>query len=60
VQWCLWRFGLLDQSGIDGTIGSKSEAALKTAQKRLGLSVDGIAGKNTREKFKIALEGAVI
>ena len=50
----------MDQSGIDGTIGSKSEAALKTAQKRLGLSVDGIAGKNTREKFKIALEGAVI
>ncbi len=60
VQWCLWRFGLLDQSGIDGIIGSKSEAALKTAQKRLGLSVDGIAGRNTREKFKIALEGVVI
>lgn len=56
VQWCLWRFGLLEQSGIDGIIGLKSEAAIRTAQERLGLSVDGIVGKNTREKFKIVLE----
>lgn len=56
VQWCLWRFGLLEQSGIDGVIGAKSEAAIRTAQGRLGLVIDGIVGKNTREKFVIALE----
>lgn len=56
VQWCLWRFGLLEQSGIDGVIGIKSEAAIKIAQERLGAVVDGIVGKNTREKFKIAIE----
>ncbi|MDE5695791.1 MAG: peptidoglycan-binding protein, partial [Lachnospiraceae bacterium] len=43
-------------SGIDGVIGIKSEAAIKIAQGRLGLVVDGIVGKNTREKFKIAIE----
>ena len=32
VQWCLWRFGLLEQSGIDGVIGIKSDAAIKIAQ----------------------------
>lgn len=52
VQWYLWHFGLLDQSGIDGVIGPKSEAAIRTAQKRLGLAVDGIVGQNTRQKFK--------
>lgn len=55
VQWCLWRFGLLDQSGIDGVIGSKSEAAIRTAQERLGLATDGIVGRNTRQKFKQVL-----
>lgn len=54
VQWCLWRFGLLDQSGIDGVIGAKSETAIKTAQERLGLATDGIVGRNTRQKFKQA------
>lgn len=56
VQWCLWRFGLLDKTGIDGVIGSKSEAAIKTAQGRLGLAVDGIVGKNTRKRFKAAIK----
>lgn len=56
VQWCLWRFGLLEQSGIDGVIGIKSDAAIKIAQERLGVVADGIVGKNTREKFKIAIE----
>ena len=55
VQWCLWRFGLLDKSGIDGVIGLKSDAAIRTAQGRLGLVVDGIVGKNTREKFKLTI-----
>lgn len=52
VQWCLWRFGLLDKVGIDGVIGSKSEEAISVAQKRLGLKVDGIVGNNTRQTFK--------
>ncbi|MDE7204845.1 MAG: peptidoglycan-binding protein, partial [Lachnospiraceae bacterium] len=40
---------------IDGVIGLKSEAAIRTAQGRLGLTVDGIVGRNTRHKFKIVL-----
>ncbi len=55
VQWCLWRFGLLAKSGIDGVIGSKSVAAINIAQERLGLTVDGIVGKNTRKIFKEVL-----
>ncbi len=51
VQWCLWRFGLLRKSEIDGIIGSKSEAAIKTAQERLGLKKDGIVGELTRKTF---------
>ena len=51
VQWCLWRFGLLAKSGIDGVIGSKSVAAIKVAQKRLGLNDDGIVGEITRSTF---------
>lgn len=52
VQWCLWRFGLLEEAGIDGTIGTMSEAAIKTAQTRLGLTADGIVGKKTCQTFK--------
>lgn len=56
VQWCLWRFGLLEKSGIDGVIGSKSVAAIKIAQARLGIKVDGIVGKNTRMAFNSVLD----
>ncbi len=52
VQWCLWRFGLLDKAGIDGVIGSHSESAIKVAQERLGIGVDGIVGNITRNTFK--------
>lgn len=54
VQWCLWRFGLLEKAGIDGVIGSKSDMAIREAQCRLGLAADGIVGKNTRQTFKQA------
>ena len=56
VQWCLWRFGLLEKSGIDGVIGTKSVTAIKTAQKRLGLNSDGIVGDITRRTFKSVFE----
>ena len=52
VQWYLWRFGLLEKAGIDGVIGSKSDMAIREAQRRLGLAVDGIVGKATRETWK--------
>lgn len=59
VQWHLWRFGLLvDEHGIpdatliDGYWGAKSDAALRKAQRRLGLVVDGCVGSNTRNKFE--------
>lgn len=51
VQWYLWRFGLLDKNGIDGVIGSKSDTAIREAQRRLGLADDGIVGEITRRTF---------
>lgn len=57
VQWFLWRFGLITKKEIDGIIGNKSYKAIKTAQERLGLEVDGIVGKNTRNVFKEACKG---
>ena len=56
VQWCLWRFGLLTEAEIDGVIGSESVAAIKIAQARLRLNVDGIVGKNTRMAFNTVLD----
>ena len=52
VQWFLWRFGLINKSGIDGIFGVNTQSAIKEAQKRLGLNEDGIVGKTTRETFK--------
>lgn len=52
VQWYLWRFGLLQKSEIDGTIGKKSDAGIREAQRRLGLTADGIVGKASRALWK--------
>lgn len=52
VQWYLWRFGLLQKEEIDGNIGKKSDAAIREAQRRLGLAVDGIVGKASRALWK--------
>lgn len=59
VQWHLWRFGLfVDENGIpdatliDGYWGAKSDMALREAQRRLGLVVDGCLGPKTRNKFE--------
>ena len=52
TQWYLWRFGLIDQSGIDGDIGPISDAAIREAQRRLGLKDDGAVGPVTKSVFK--------
>lgn len=52
VQWYLWRFGLLRKDDIDGAIGKKSDVAIREAQRRLGLTVDGSVGKVTRAVWK--------
>lgn len=52
VQWYLWRFGLLQKDEIDGIIGKKSDAAIREAQRKLGLAVDGIVGKTSRALWK--------
>lgn len=51
-QWYLWRFGLIDESGIDGIFGIKTNAAVKESQKRLGTVADGIVGKITRALYR--------
>lgn len=52
VQWYLWRFGLINKSGIDGIFGVNTNTAVKEAQKRLGLLPDGNIGPDTRNAWK--------
>lgn len=52
VQWYLWRFGLIDQAGIDGIFGNNTDMAVREAQKRLGLNQDGKVGPKTRQTWK--------
>ena len=52
VQWYLWRFGIMDKSGIDGIFGNKTDAAVREAQKRLKLKQDGKVGPETRKAWK--------
>lgn len=52
AQWCLWRFGLIEKTGIDGIFGVNTQAAVKEAQKRLGLDDDGIVGPVTKSIWK--------
>lgn len=42
---------------VDGDFGSKTEAALEKFQKKYGLVVDGIYGKNSYNKMKSVLNG---
>lgn len=62
VQWYLWKFGLLlnskgvlSEANIDGKFGVLTEQAVKEAQKRLGLTIDGKVGAETRAAFKKVL-----
>lgn len=52
VQWYLWRFGLINKSGIDGIFGINTYSAVVQAQKKLGLAADGIVGKRTKDTLK--------
>lgn len=52
VQWYLWRFGLLQKEEIDSIIGKASDAGIREAQRRWGLTVDGIVGKASRALWK--------
>lgn len=46
VQWWLRMWG--SDIEIDGSFGAKTEAAVRAHQKKLGLTVDGIAGTKTK------------
>jgi peptidoglycan hydrolase-like protein with peptidoglycan-binding domain len=56
--WYLWRFGYLTTNGqpdstlINGVYGKDTAEIVKTVQKLLGLTADGIVGKQTRSVFK--------
>ena len=59
VQWYCWRFGcLLDSKGqpdiseIDGIFGSKTLAAVKEAQRRLGMPQTGVVKTADRAVWK--------
>lgn len=52
TQWCLWRFGLISEDSIDGVFGVNTNAAVKEAQKRLGLNPNGIVESITKNTFK--------
>jgi len=48
VRWVQWWLQLWDYGvSIDGVCGSKTEAAIEDFQKRLGLTVDRLAGNKT-------------
>lgn len=54
IQYALNELGY-GNSGtqkVDGIFGSQTKTAVKKFQKAMGISADGIVGKNTRAKFK--------
>lgn len=54
LQWCLNR--LIDAKlAVDGNFGPATEEAVKLFQKKTGLTVDGIAGRNTWNMIKAKL-----
>lgn len=56
IQIALKNVGYYDGK-IDGKIGPRSRAAIKQFQKDMGLKVDGVAGRQTKEKLAKYLEG---
>ena len=57
VQWHLAQLGYLSSSGVDGSFGSGTLAAVKQFQKDKGLTVDGLVGSGTRSALKNAVGG---
>lgn len=57
VQWHLAQLGYLSTSGVDGSFGSGTLAAVKQFQTDKGLTVDGLVGSGTRTALKNAVGG---
>ncbi len=56
LQWYLNRLGYLDTpSEIDGIFGSRTQAAVESFQRDIGLRVDGLVGPVTRAALIAAL-----
>ena len=55
IQYALNQLGYGNSgtSKVDGIFGSGTQKAVKAFQKAMGISADGIVGKNTRAKFKL-------
>lgn len=54
IQYALNQLGYGNSGtkSVDGKFGSGTKSAVKKFQKAMGISADGIVGKNTRAKFK--------
>jgi peptidoglycan hydrolase-like protein with peptidoglycan-binding domain len=50
IQEALKNSGYYDGE-IDGKVGQKTKEAIRQFQKNMGLKVDGVAGRNTKEKL---------
>lgn len=55
IQYALNELGYGNSgtSKVDGIFGSGTKSAVRAFQKAMGISADGIVGKNTRAKFKL-------
>lgn len=55
IQYALNQLGYGNSGtkSIDGIFGSGTVSAVKAFQRAMGISADGIVGKNTRAKFKL-------
>lgn len=56
VQLALWRSGFLNQ-GVDGIFGGQTKSAVIAFQRAMGLTPDGIVGKNTFNALRPYLVG---
>lgn len=54
IQYALNQLGYGNSGtkSVDGKFGSRTKSAVRAFQKAMGISADGIVGKNTRAKFR--------